>query len=642
VLRGLRRCGRLAPSKNSSGVTNEHSPPARLRFGPFVLDARTAELTRNDARVSLPPQPVKVLALLAQRPGELVTRQEIQDAIWGEGTHVDFDRALNFAVKQIREALGDDADAPSYIETLRGRGYRFIAEVASELSPVETPSIAIETRPESKPPLNRRWQVAIPAGLAVVALAWLAFSRVGFGGDPSSIRSIVVLPVANLSGSAERDFIADGMTDAIITSLSQIESLRVISRTSAMTYKNAKKTIPDIARELGVDAVMEGTLQEGAGRVQLSIIVRDTGEHLWWSKTFERAAAEAAGIHVDVAQELAGRLGVPLDAGAAARLAATKTVDPKVYEAYIKGRYFWNRRSDEDVRRALEQFRIAIDIDPSFAPAYAGLADSYAAIGSYGFAAGEAAWQQALAAAEQALRLDPNFADGHTSRANVALYYEWDWDRGGDELRRALALNPGYATARHWYGYYHLLIGKPREAEAQIAAALQLDPLSPIINANIGFARYIGRDYDGAIAHLSRTLEMHPQFRLTHSYMGLAHVGRGAYADAIAAFEKAIDTGAAPSDRAVLAHALARGGRVADAKAILADLESPKDGRFVPAYYFALIHVGLGDKDRAFSALERAFVERVGPLNEIAIDPMFDLLRGDPRFDVLLHRLRLK
>lgn len=642
MLRVLPRWGRLAPFGTGDSVSTDRHPPARLQFGPFVLDGRTAELTNGSTRVALPPQPARILALLAQRPGELVTRQEIQDAIWGEATHVDFDRALNFAVKQIREALGDDADAPSYIETLRGRGYRFIADVTTDAAPVDTPPAAIATPAPPPPGRRRRWPIAVPAALAVAALAWLTFSRVGLGGDPVSIHSLVVLPIANLSGNAERDFIADGMTDAIITSLSQVESLRVISRTSAMTYKNATKTIPEIARELGVDAVMEGTLHETAGRVQLSITVRDSAEHLWWSKTFDRPAAEAAKVHADVAHELAGRLGTPLDAAAAARLAATKTVDPKVYEAYIKGRYFWNRRSDQDVRRALEQFQLAIDIDPSFAPAYAGLADSYAAIGSYGFAAGEAAWQKALAAAEKALQLDPNFADGHTSRANVALYYEWDWDRGGAELRRALALNPGYATARHWYGYYHLLIGKPREGEAEIAAALQLDPLSPIINANIGFARYIARDYDGALAHLRRTLDMHPQFRLTHSYMGLAHVGRGAYADAIAAFEKAIDAGAAPTDRAVLAHALARGGRAAEAKAILADLERPQAGRFVPAYYFALIHVGLGDKERAFSALDRAFEERVGPLNEIAIDPMFDLLRDDPRFEVLLRRLRLK
>ena len=624
-------------------MTNDRTPHARLRFGPFVLDARTAELTNGATRVALPPQPVRILALLAERAGELVTRQEIQDAIWGDATHVDFDRALNFAVKQIREALEDDADAPSYIETLRGRGYRFIADVTVvEVPPVEAAHPAGGIAPpnavgHSRSPM--RW--AIPALLAVVALGWLAFARGGFGDRPA-IRSIVVLPIANLSGNSERDYVADAMTDAIIASLSQIESLRVISRTSALVYKDAKKTIPEIARELNVDAVMEGTLDEGSGGLQLAVTVRDKAEQLWWSKTFNRGASEAPAIQYDVARELAVRIGAPVPAAIAGHVAALKPVDPRVYQAYARGRYFWNRRSNEDVRRALEEFRNAIAIDPSFAPAYAGLADSYASIGSYGFAAGEQAWQQAVAAAEKALQLDPNLAEAHTSRATIAEQYEYDWNRAGDEYRRALALNPGYATARHWYGYHQLLMGRPREAEAEIAAALQLDPLSPIINANIGFARYIARDYDGALAHLRHVLDMHPQFRLIHSYMGLAHVGRGAYPDAIAAFEKAIELGGAPTDRAVLAHAYARAGQIDRARAILAELERPQGGEFLPAYYFALIHVGLGDRDRAFAALDRAFKERVGPINELNIDPMFDSVRDDPRFDPLLRRLRLR
>ena len=372
---------------------------------------------------------------------------------------------------------------------------------------------------------------------------------------------------------------------------------------------------------------MEGALEDANGGPRLAITVRDSAEHVWWSKTFSRGASEASAVQYDVARELAARIGAPLPATISGHAASMRPIDPRVYQAYARGRYFWNRRSKEDVQRALAEFTRAIEIDPSFAPAYAGLADSYMAVGGYGFAAGEEAWQQAIAAAEKALQLDPSLADGHASRGNIAWQYEWDWDRAGVEFRRALALNPGYANAHHSYGYYQLLIGKPREAEAEITAALELDPLSPIINANIGYARYIGRDYDGALAHLQRTLEMHPRFWLTHSYMGLVHVARGSYADAIAAFEKAIDAAGSPTDRA---------------RNILADLERPVPGRFVPSYYFALIYVGLGDKDRAFAALDRAFEERVGPINELQIDPMFDPLRDDPRFDALLRRLRLR
>jgi TolB-like protein/Tfp pilus assembly protein PilF len=500
--------------------------------------------------------------------------------------------------------------------------------------------------PVAAPPAtggSRRWarRLVVPAVLSLAAVIWLASSSIGrLAGDPSSIRSLVVLPVANLSGDAEQDYLADGITDAIIANLSQIRSLRVISRTSAMTYKNVKKTIPAIARELGVDGVIEGSLQQTGRGLSLTVTLRDAHEHLWWSKTYPREGPDATTVQLAVARDVASRIGVDMTAADIERLAA-KPIDPRAYEAYTRGRYFWNRRSGEDLQRAIAQFRSAIAIEPSYAPAYAGLADSYAIIGSYGFAAGKDAFDEARAAAERAVQLDPNLADGHTSRANIAVQ-DWDWARAEVEYKRALALNPGYATARHWYGYYLLLVGRPRDAEAEITAALQLDPLSPIINANIGFCRYIGRDYEGALAHLGKALEMHPQFRLIHSYMGLVHVARGSYADAVAAFEKAFDAGAAPSDQAVLAHALARGGNITRAKGILTDLQRPAADRFVPAYYLALIHVGLGDTDAAFAALDRAFEERVGPLNELNIDPMFDLLRGDARFARLVARLHLQ
>lgn len=622
-------------------------PPVhdRLRFGPFALDPRASELLRGSERVPLPPQPVRILALLAQRPGELVTRQEIQNAIWGEDVHVDFGRALNFAIKQIREALGDDADSPAYIETLRGRGYRFIADVVVEpgLRSPDAPA-AISTpvpAPPSNTPSRRVLRLAIPLVLAVAGLAWLASSRIArSGADPTAIRSIIVLPIANLSGAASDDYLADGITDAVIANLSQIKSLRVISRTSAMAYKNVKKTIPTIAREVGVDGVIEGALQDTGDGLRLTVTLRDANEHVWWSKTYARQGPDATTVQIAVANDVAERIGIELTPEDHARLRA-KPIDPRVYEAYIRGRYFWNRRSGEDVQRAIEQFRSAIAIDPAFAPAYAGLADSYAIIGAYGFAAGQEAIREARAAAERAIQIDPNLAEGHTSRANIAVY-DFDWPRAETEYRKAVALNPGYATARHWLGYYLLLVGRPREAEAEIRAALQLDPLSPIINANIGFCRYIARDYDAALAHLRKAAVMHPQFRLIHSYMGLIHTARGSYDEAVASFEKAFDAGAAPSDQAVLAHALARGGNIAKAKRMLADLQRPEPGRFVPAYYLALIHVGLGDKDAAFAALDRAFEEHVGPLNEINIDPMFDLLRGDPRFAGLVRRIHLQ
>jgi len=629
-----------ADCRSATRPMTDSQDQARLQFGPFVLDTRTTELMRGDVRVPLPPQPVRILALLASRRPELVTRQEIREAIWTDGVHVDFDRALNFAIKQIREAIGDDPDRPTYIETLRGRGYRFIANVETAPSRSTAPVTAGLTMERARDQ-TRYGPIAAAALIAVVVIASFALmrGRGAAGGAAAGVRSLAVLPIANLSGNDDRAFLADGLTDEIIGRLSRVRSLRVISRTSAMAYKDVKKTIPTIAQELGVDVIVEGALQETKDTVTLTLTLRNAAERVMWSKTYVRSDDETATLALTVAKDLSAQIGAPI---AAAASTDNRRVDPRVYEAYVKGRYFWNRRSSEDAQRAIAEFQRAIDLDAGFAPAYAGLADAYTIIGANGFEKGEAAWRRALAAADRAVALDPNLADGHTSRATVADHYEWDWARAESEYRKALELNPGYATAHHWYGYHLLMVGRAKEAEKEIASALSLDPLSPIINANIGFARYIGRDYDGALAHLASALEMHSAFRLIHSYIGLVHAARGAYPEAIAAFDKAIDTQPTPSDQAVLAHVLARSGDTAKARAILAQLKNPPAGTFVPAFYLALVHIGLGEKDEAFAALDRAFAERVGPLNELNVDPMFDSLRADPRFDALRRRLHMQ
>lgn len=602
-------------------------PPSRVRFGPFELDPVSAELWRNGTRVALPPQPVRILGLLASRHGQLVSRQEIREAVWGPDVHVDFDRALNFAIKQIRVALADDSDHPVYVETLRGRGYRFVAAIEPVDRSPRAPgpeSAAQSSGPH--PPLGRSRLLAAAALVAMVAAAaaiWVSDRRAD---DRNRIRALAVLPIRQLSPQPGQEFLAEGVTDALIATLGQIRGLRVISRTSTMTYQGTGKTVPQIARELDVDAVVEGSLQQTAAgvRLTLQLIDADRDQQLW-TQVYE--GADIAALQHAASREIARQVQVVLEPEERGRLARSPHVDARAYEAYLKGRYFWNRRNEADLRRAVALFEEANRIEPTYAPALAGLADAHSMLANYGFEPGDRAWRAAIDAAEAALRLDPDLAEAHASRGSIAMQFEWDWRRAEAALRRAVELNPGYATARHWYGYQLMLAGQFADAERELRYALHLDPLSPIIHANVGFCLFVARRYDEALAHWATTLEMHPANRLVHSYAGLAYVATGRYQAAVDSFTRALASTRTASDVAVLAHTYARMGRAGEARQMLDGLLHPPAGSPRPAYHLALVYLGLGEAELAVEWLERAYAERAGPLNEIGVDPMFDPLR---------------
>jgi TolB-like protein/DNA-binding winged helix-turn-helix (wHTH) protein len=440
----------------------------RLRFAVFEVDLRAGELTKRGLRIRLQEQPFQVLAMLLERPRELVTREELREKIWGQ-TVVDFDHGVNKAINKIREALGDSAENPRFVETVARRGYRFLADVtpidtsADRQPGPETEGIVPPTEshrveladagvPPKRPYRAHAWAGA-GLGLALVlaaSLSWILYSQ---SQSSPRIRSLAVLPLESLSGDASQDYFTDGMTDELITDLGQISALRVISRTSAMAYKGVHRPLAEIARELNVEAVVEGTVLRSGERVRITAqLIQVPNEKHLWAQSYEGDLQDTLTLQNSVARAIAQQIQVRLNPQEDAALKKSNPVNAEAHEAYLRGRYFWNKRTGEGLLKATDYFRHAIDIDPNYARAYSGLADSYALSGDweYGILSPQDAFPKAKTAATKALALDDNLSEAHTSLAFIQDLYGWDWASAEKEYKRALALNPSYATAHHW------------------------------------------------------------------------------------------------------------------------------------------------------------------------------------------------
>ena len=473
-----------------------------MRFGVFEVNLRAGELTKRGVRVRLQEQPFRVLAMLLDKPGELITREELREKLWGR-TVVDFDHGLNKAINKIREALGDSAENPRFVETVASRGYRFLADVTpidatvDRLPAHETEAVASLANsrrvelgdvdlPPTKPSLHRA-SIGVVLALAVVlaaSLSWLFYSQ---SQSSARIRSLAVLPMESLSGDASQDYFTDGMTDALIADLGQISALRVISRTSVMTYKGIRKRLPEIARELNVDAVVEGTVLRSGERVRITAqLIKVPDETHLWAQSYEGELQDTLALQNSVARAIAEQIQVTLNPREEAALKKSKEVNPGAYEAYLKGRYFWNKRSGEGLGKAIDYFNRAIEVDPEYARAYSGLADSYALSGDweYGILSPQDAFDKAKTAATKALALDDNLSEAHTSLAFIQDLYDWDWVSAEKEYKRALALSPNYATAHHWYAWHLIVVGRNDEGIAELKRAESLDP-SPSLSALI-------------------------------------------------------------------------------------------------------------------------------------------------------------
>jgi len=630
----------------------------RLRFGLFEVDLRAGELKKRGLRIRLQAQPFQVLAMLLEKPGELVTREELREKLWSQAV-VDFDHGLNKAVNKIREALGDSAENPRFVETVARRGYRFLADVtpidaAADRRSVPTTQEQIassgsssaefaEASLPSKRPYRTPMWIGFGIGLVMVlatSLAWILYSR---SQSSPKIRSLAVLPLESLSGDASQDYFADGMTDALIADLGQISALRVISRTSVMVYKNVRKSLPEIARELNVEAVVEGTVLRSGERVRITAqLIQVPNEKHLWAHSYEGDLQDTLALQNNVARAIAEQIKVTLNRQEEAALAQSKTVNPEAYEAYLKGRYFWNKRTAEGLKTAIDNFERAIEIDPDYARAYSGLADSYALMGDweYGVLSPQDAFPRAKAAVTKALALDDNLSEAHTSLAFIMDLYDWAWTSAEREYKRALALNPGYATAHHWYAWHLIVTGRNEEGIAELKKAENLDPLSLIISADIADALCIAHRYDESMLQSQKTIAMDPHFAVAHYQLGQALAQKKKYDEAIAEFRRAIElSGENATVESNLANAYAVSGRKEEAMKILRDLERRQSQNSSTSSNIALIYVGLGDKAQAMVWLNKAYQARFNP--SILLRPVFDPLRSDQRFQDLLHHIGL-
>jgi TolB-like protein/DNA-binding winged helix-turn-helix (wHTH) protein/Tfp pilus assembly protein PilF len=627
----------------------DEDPPTRLRFGVFEADVRTGELTKRGKRLRLQEQPFRLLAILLERPGELVTREELRGRIW-PGMIVDFDHGLNKAIGKIREALGDSSENPRFVETVARRGYRFLADVAAvpggqpetiDLVPEESsrPVVLPDTgKPLSQP--ARAWRLSgFGLALALAAtLSWILYPR---SHSSSGIRSLAVLPLENLSGDPSQDYFAEGMTDELITRLAQISALRVISRTSVMTYQNARKPLRDIGRELNVDAVVEGSVSRSGDRVRITAqLIQVPADTHMWAQSYDEDIQDTLALQSKVARDIAEQIQVTLNRQEQAALVRSAPVDPQAYEAYLKGRYFWNKRTEEGLTKAIEYFRHAIELDPKYAQAYSGLADSYALSGDweYGILSPRDAFTRAEAAATKALALDEGLAEAHTSLAFALDLYSWDWNAAEKEYQLAIKLKPGYATAHHWYAWHLMVLGHNSEGILELRKAESLDPLSLIISADMADALCIAHLYDESVQESRRALELDPGFAVAHYELGQAFSQRHMYSEATTEFQIAIDlSGHSAAFDSNLAYVYALSGRKEEATKILGTLEARHNKNPSAAANIALIHVGLDDQDAAMTWLNKAYEARFNP--SILLRPAFDPLRSDARFQDLLRRI---
>ena len=620
------------------------SPAGRYRFGPFELDSRSGELRKGGLRVRLQEKPLQILQLLLARPGEVLTREELRARLWPD-TFVDFDHGLNNAINRLREALSDSAERPRYIETLARRGYRLIAPVEAldgADAAAEDPSTPGST------PRPRAWALAAAVAAGATLLLPLAARWRREAPPPpagAGRMMLAVLPFRDLDGDARREYFSDGLTEETIAQLRRLSPARlgVIARTSAMLYKHSEKRADQIGRELGAEWLVEGSVRGSGDRVRITAtLVHAPDQADVWSRSYEGRLGDVLAFQSEVARAVANEIRLQLTPGEEARLERRAPIAPETYELYLKGRYQLNRRTEQGLREGLALFQQAVAAAPDYALAHAGVGDAYALLGAgaYTVVSPREAFPRAQAAARRALELDAGLAEAQATLGYVSYTYDWDWAEAERRFRLALAADPNYATGHHWFALYLKSMGRPEEALSEARQALELDPLSLIIGADVAWILYHARDFEGATRQCRKVLELDPSFPVAHWNLGLGYEQQGRYAEAAAEFRRALElAGPRPVYVAALARCQALAGHAAEARQALKQLSS--SGSYVPAANVALVLLALGDVDQAFAMLERALLERSDFFVNLEVDPRLDPVRSDPRFAALLRRTGL-
>jgi len=634
--------------------------PAARRFGAFEINLQSGELRKNGMRLRLSGQPFQVLAILVDRPGEVVTREELHSKLWPADTFVDFDHGLNNAVARIRDVLDDSSDTPRYVETIPRRGYRFIAPLAvvsamNSRSHVESTNRTAHgvTGPaasdHSVASAEKRFpspRVRVLLGGVVVLILFsfgvlLYHDRGAADIKHPAIQSLAVLPLKNLSGDPTQEYLADGMTEALIGRLSMIRGLRVISRTSVMPLKDTRLSAPDIAKTLHVDALVEGSVIREGNRIRVyAQLIRGVTDEHFWSETYDRELSDVLALESDVAQSVSRKVEVTVTGEEHSRLVAARHVSPDAYENYLKGQ-FAKGNNRAEIERSISYFEEAIRKDPTFAPAYVGLADAYDGLGgSFVGAPTSETRPKAIRAAQKALDLDPGLAEAHALLGRV-LKKQFQWADAEAQYQQALALNPNNSAAHLEYANWLASHGRVDEALAWSRRARELDPLGNA-GAAIGWILSHARRYDEAIRELHSVLAVHPDDASAHLFLAFPMIAKGQAEEAIPDLEKtASTTHRSPGALELLATAHARAGHRAEALRLLKELQQGREAGSVQATSFINPNLALGNYDEALVWFERAFEKREGILQWLKVHPFFDPVRDDPRFKDLLHRVGL-
>lgn len=658
-----------------------HEP---IRFGNNLeLDVAARSLRRDGRRLKLERIPLEILILLLKHQGEVVTREEIVANVWGQGVILDTDNSIRGAVRKLRQVLKDDADMPRFIQTVTGQGYRFIAQIvdpekkhhanASWVQPVAVQEEMPGSSSES-PPLSRGLRVEEDRGRKAAALAdaeialeprtravrgWLilgggallfmvAVVYMAIRGralDPTApkIRSLAVLPLENLSGDPTQEYISDGVTEALIGQLAAIHNLRVVSRTSVMRFKQTKLSVPEIAKALGVDAIVEGSVIREGSRIRVHAqLIRGTTDEHFWSESYDRALGDVLTLESDLAQAIAGKVEVTVTGQERSKLVAARHVSPEVYESYLKGQFALRKsNSRSDLEESVRDFDEAIRQDPAFAAAYLGLADAYNELGTVFIGAPPAETRaREIAAARKALELDSELAEAHVQLASV-YQREWRWSDAEAEYKWALQLRPNDAAAHLGFASWLLAEGRTEEAMEWSKRARELDPLA-VTGTRLAWILFSARRYDEAIRELHAKLAVTPDDASALWFLGFSLIGEGKPEDAIPPLERAASLShGSPGAIGVLARAYGHAGRRSDALRLIEELKRRRQKGYVPTAPFAQAYVGLADYDAAFAWFERAYEEKSNILQWIKVEPFPDVMRNDPRFADLIHRVGL-